>query len=888
MAKSNPKYSLLRFLTNPAALFDDSKYEYIKKESEEYLVIPLKVITLLIAISGLFAMVFEVRHFSEFSLQVYATRLASTVIAFIILVVLNTKHALKRPVLLVHILLIAIIASSGYMIFLMPSTLIVNTQIVGLMIFTSALFLSWEVKNQIIVAIYYNIVFAGAILVNKQEIYFLPNLFESVIFVLFLSVISVVGSAVSFKLRSELAEKSYRMNLSEKKFRSIIKNSAEGIFQSTFDGRFVTTNPAIAKILGYENEFELRKKNIAKDIYLNPEDRTKLIEILKEHKEVRNLRVPLRKKDGSAVMVILNDRLVKDEEGRFFFEGNMQDITEQINLERKRKKAEEKLRQEMVKSEALAKDAVHSSETKSIFLANMSHEIRTPMNGIIGFLNLIEQGAYKSSDELHDFVTTARQSAEALLDLINDILDFSKIEAGKLQLEEEDLNIRELINSALQPVSTKVNEKRLQIIVDVDPGTNPLLIGDAKRLRQVYINLISNAVKFTDRGHVRVTVNSEKIDHERIKIISAIEDTGMGIPKGKMDALFKSFSQVDGTMSRKYGGTGLGLAICKELVSLMNGSIKVDPDYSNGSRFVFSVILKKQKNTSLISAIKSHAKTAESEISNSVNTQQQQVLSKEDLRNRRARFKILLAEDNPVNQKVATRILAQAGFQIDAVNNGREAYDTMLAAAQYDLILMDIQMPEMDGWTATQKIREIKGIGEHIPIIAMTAHALIGDRDKCLAAGMNDYISKPIKTDEFIALLDKWLNVAKNYGEVMEESNKFHEEETSLVFDKNHFSSMSMDDKEFQIDLITTFISDTAERISKLEQFFQNHDFAKATAEGHTIKGASYALGANLLGDIAKTLEFAGKANDLQQALPQIPKLKQAFDKTQKVMKTYL
>jgi len=320
----------------------------------------------------------------------------------------------------------------------------------------------------------------------------------------------------------------------------------------------------------------------------------------------------------------------------------------------------------------------------------------------------------------------------------------------------------------------------------------------------------------------------------------------------------------------------------------MNGSIKVDPDYSNGSRFVFSVILKKQKNTSLISAIKSHAKTAESEISNSVNTQQQQVLSKEDLRNRRARFKILLAEDNPVNQKVATRILAQAGFQIDAVNNGREAYDTMLAAAQYDLILMDIQMPEMDGWTATQKIREIKGIGEHIPIIAMTAHALIGDRDKCLAAGMNDYISKPIKTDEFIALLDKWLNVAKNYGEVMEESNKFHEEETSLVFDKNHFSSMSMDDKEFQIDLITTFISDTAERISKLEQFFQNHDFAKATAEGHTIKGASYALGANLLGDIAKTLEFAGKANDLQQALPQIPKLKQAFDKTQKVMKTYL
>ncbi|MFA4924895.1 MAG: response regulator, partial [Ignavibacteriaceae bacterium] len=861
---------LLSFLTNPAALFDDRKYEFIKKESEEYLVIPLKVITLLIAISGLFAMIFELRHFSEFSLKVYATRLAATSIAFVILVVLNSKHALKRPVMLVHILLITIIASSGYMIYLMPSTLIVNTQIVGLMIFTSALFLSWEVKNQIIVAIYYNIVFAGAILLNEKEIYFLPNLIESVIFVLFLSIISVVGSAVSFKLRSELAEKSYKMNLSEKKFRSIIKNSAEGVFQSTFDGRYVTTNPALAKILGYENEFELRKVDIVKDVYKNPQDREKLIEILKEHKEVRNIRVPLKKKDGSTVMVILNDRLVRDEDGRFFFEGNMQDITEQITLEKERKRAEEKLRQEMVRSEELAKDAVRSSETKSIFLANMSHEIRTPMNGIIGFLNLIEQGAYKSSEELHDFVTTARQSAETLLDLINDILDFSKIEAGKLQLEEEDFNIREIIDSALQTVSTKVNEKRLKMIVDIDQGTTPLLIGDAKRLRQIYINLISNAVKFTEHGQIRITVNSEKVDKERIKIVSAIEDSGLGIPKDKMDALFKSFSQVDGTMSRKYGGTGLGLAICKELVSLMNGSIKVDPDYTKGSRFVFSVILKKQKNTSLFSAIRSQAKTAESDAANK-EIIQQQALSKDDLREQRFRFKILLAEDNPVNQKVASKILAQAGFQIDAVNNGKEAYETMLAAAQYDLILMDIQMPEMDGWTATQKIREIKGIGEEIPIIAMTAHALLGDRDKCLAAGMNDYVSKPIKTDEFIALLDKWLNVGKHYRKTMQQEQKPKMEEQTQVFDKAHFSSMSMDDREFERDLVSTFLEDTTARILKLEEYLRDGDSARISAEGHTIKGASYALGATLLGDEAKVLEFSGKANNLQEAMQHMP-----------------
>ncbi|MFA6598356.1 MAG: ATP-binding protein [Ignavibacteriaceae bacterium] len=887
MTKSNPKYSLLNFLTNPSALFDNHRYEYIKRESEEYLIIPLKVITLLIALSGLFAMIFEVRHFSEFSLQVYATRLASTLIAFIILVILNTKHALKKPVLLVHVLLITIIVSSGYMIFLMPSTLIVNTQIVGLMIFTSALFLSWEVKNQIIVAIYYNIVFAGAILVNGNKIYFLPNMFESVIFVLFLSVISVVGSAVSFKLRSELAEKSWKMNLSEKKFRSIIKNSAEGIFQSTLDGKFVTTNPALAKILGYENEFELLKLEIGKDTYKNPQDRIKLLEILKEHKEVRNLRLPLKRKDGSTVMVLLNDRLVKDEEGRFFFEGNMQDITEQVTLEYERKKAEEKLHREMLRSDALAKDAVRSSETKSIFLANMSHEIRTPMNGVIGFLNLIEQGAYKSSEELHDFVTTARQSAETLLELINDILDFSKIEAGKLQLEEENVNLRELIDSALQTVAISVNEKNLKVIVDVDSRTTPLVIGDTKRLRQVYINLISNAVKFTQHGQIRITLNSEKIDRERIKIISAIEDTGIGIPKDKIDSLFQSFSQVDGTMSRKFGGTGLGLAICKELVSLMNGSIKADPEYTHGSRFVFSVILKKQKNTTLISAIKSYTKTSEREALDQ-EALLQQMLSKDELREQRFRYKILLVEDNAVNQKVASKILIQAGFQLDAVNNGREAYETMLASAQYDLILMDIQMPEMDGWTATQKIREIKEIGENIPIIAMTAHALLGDRDKCLAAGMDDYISKPIKTDEFIALLDKWLNVGKNYGKAMQAEEDSTIQEQSQVFDKAHFSSMSMDDREFERDLVSTFLEDTAVRIMKLGEHIQNGDFLKITAEGHTLKGAGYALGATLLGEEAKGVELAGKENNLHEANQHFSNLKQAFELTKKAMQVYL
>ncbi|MBA4310764.1 MAG: hypothetical protein C0425_10590, partial [Chlorobiaceae bacterium] len=399
-SRQDKKYSLLNFLTDPSNLFDPKKYSYIKKESEEYLIIPLKVITLLIAISGLFSMVFEVRYYSEYSLQVYVTRLLATLIAFVILVILNTKHALKNPVILVHTLLLSIIVSTGYMIFLMPDTLIVNSQIVGLMIFTSALFLSWEVKNQIIVAIYYNIVFASAILINENQIYFLPNLFESVIFVLFLSVISVVGSAVNFKLRSELAEKSFRINVSEKKYRNIIENSPQGIFQTTFDGKFITVNRALIHMLGYNSSDEIKALNLEKHIYYYPGEREKLISLLEKKGSITNYNLSLKKKDGSKIVVLLNDRIVKDEEtNKYFFEGNIQDITGRIYLEEERVLAQEQLKLEKQKSDQLALEAVKSNEIKSQFLANMSHEILTPMNGILGFLNLIQQGSYHSKEE---------------------------------------------------------------------------------------------------------------------------------------------------------------------------------------------------------------------------------------------------------------------------------------------------------------------------------------------------------------------------------------------------------------------------------------------------------------------------------------------------------
>ena len=329
--------------------FSTKEYDQVRKETKELLIPPLKIMALLIAISGLFAMVFEVRFFSSFAFYVYFTRLSATLIAFIILVLLYTNWGKNKPLLLVHLLLATIIFSSAFMIFLMPKTLVPNSQIVGLMIFTSALFLSWDVKNQIIVAIYYNLVFAAAILFNDHSIYFLPHMYESVIFVLFLSLISVVGSAVNFKLRMQLAERSYKIELSERKYHPIFENSVEGIFQSSLNGRFLTVNNSLVKMLEYQNERELLDVNVPEAIYYDLNEREKMISILREKGRVENYRMVLMKKDNSPLVVSLNATILSDNNfNQYYIEGSVVDITEKTKSEQERIKAEEELRNEKI------------------------------------------------------------------------------------------------------------------------------------------------------------------------------------------------------------------------------------------------------------------------------------------------------------------------------------------------------------------------------------------------------------------------------------------------------------------------------------------------------------------------------------------------------------
>jgi len=866
--------SIIDFLIKDKPVPESEKFDEVINESNLLVITPLKLMGYLVAIFGVLALIFEVRYFNDYAIQIYVTRLTATTIALLVLATLNTSVAVKYSILLVHILLFTIIISSGFMTYLLPQTILVNSQIVGLVIFTSALFLSWSVKNQILVAIYYNAVFASAILFNNNAIYFLPNVTESVVFVALLSMVSIIACAYNFKMKVIVAEKNFKIRYSEKKYRSIFNNSVEGMFQSTLEGKFLTTNKAFADILGYSNKDELKEIDVI-ELYVNPEDRKELINELRKTSYVKDYQVELKKKDGSKLLVSLNDRLIRGEDGYKFMEGNIQDITKRVFLDQEREKVEDALRKEKEKSETLAIEAVRLTGLKSKFLANMSHEIRTPMNGILGFLTLIEVGAHQDEEELKQFTSNARQCAESLMEIINSILDLSKIESGKIELEKLDFDLKKVIDQAISVISTQFTEKNIEIIRDIPEDTIHLLNGDPTKLRQIFLNLLSNAVKFTLQGEVIILVRTERIDEGNINLEVKIKDSGIGIPAEKINSLFKPFSQIDGSEIQTMKGTGLGLVICKEFVSLMGGSINVTSEQNKGSSFNFNVRLKVQSNTDQL---------IEAEDDNT------EILALEDLaeiddskKTARAQFNILLAEDNLTNQKVSLKMLHASGFRASPVSNGKEALKAV-KEGNFDLVLMDIQMPEVDGYSATAQIRNLDSDKKDIPIIALTAHALIGDKEKCIKAGMNDYLSKPINAEELISMIERLLN----FNDVPIPEKPSEEQTENLVFDFNRLKKVSADDFDFEKDLLSSYVVDVEEKYLQLDELLVTKDFQQIINLAHTIKGASYTVGAQKVGDEAYGIEISAKSKDILSVRERLPQLKTALEETKEVLSGFL
>ena len=517
------------------------------------------------------------------------------------------------------------------------------------------------------------------------------------------------------------------LSQSELRFRSLIENALDMIAIIETSGKFVYLSPSVEKVLGY-TPAEMVGQSISR--YVHPDDadtvELSLGELASGAPEVLIAR--LRHRDGSwRILETVANRLGSGSE----IVMNARDVTERFEAHGRLQESNEKLAQAL----AYAREA---TQLKSRFLANMSHEIRTPMNGILGMSELLL--TTNLDDEQQEYATAIHRGTTSLLTIINDILDISKIEAGKLGLERVPFCLSEAVQDVAVLLMGAAAEKGIEFTWTVEPGTPQTVTGDPVRFRQVLLNLLSNAIKFTAAGSVRLNLAGKADGPDHVRMAAVVKDTGIGIAPQQQPYLFESFRQADSSTTRRYGGTGLGLTISRELARMMGGDVTCQSAPAAGATFVFTAVFG--------AAADDRCAQRQSEPDAA---DPQSLLAK-----------ILLAEDNEINARLAHRILTKAGHQVHVVNDGQQAVSAF-RREPWDLVLMDVQMPVMDGLEAA---RQIRGMPESksVPIIALTANAMAGDREACLAVGMNDYLSKPLSASQVlakVASLLRYRNAAK-------------------------------------------------------------------------------------------------------------------------------
>lgn len=454
---------------------------------------------------------------------------------------------------------------------------------------------------------------------------------------------------------------------------------------------------------------------------------------------------------------------------------------------------QKKLIRELDISEKKAREAAHIKEN---FLANMSHEIRTPLNAILGFTYLLDKT--KLDEGQKTFLASIKTSGESLLDIVNDILDLSKLEAGMLRIENSPFTLHKVLDSVEALFKPKADEKNLFLGVEIDKSVPDDLLGDEMRLTQILVNLTGNAIKFTNEGSVTIAVSGKEINDDKIMLEITIKDTGIGIPLKKQQRIFERFEQAENETNRKYGGSGLGLSIVKQLLQLQGGDIKVISEPGKGSEFTASIpyTINKQSREDALASLT-----------------QKQVNGFAESKN------VLVAEDNVMNQMLLRHLFQQWNLKTYTVNNGAEVVSE-LKRNKYDLVIMDIQMPEMDGYVATEKIRH--ELNSSIPVIAMTAHAIAGEREKCINAGMNDYISKPVREEELYALMQKYI---LHDGSI-----------TTPVIDMAYLDDISHNNLSFKKEMVEQFLQQAPGELEQLKEAIKQRNVAAIRSSGHAMK----------------------------------------------------
>ncbi len=557
--------------------------------------------------------------------------------------------------------------------------------------------------------------------------------------------------------------------------------------------------------------------------------------------------------------------------------GTNWDITAQKEAENELVRMNLHLEQAGIKANELMIKAESANVAKSSFLATMSHEIRTPMNGVIGMTGLLLETDLTS--EQRQYAELIKNSGETLLALINDILDFSRIEAKKLELNRIEFNLWDLLDDIVAVFSLQIRAKALEIFYRIDDDVPQFLMGDKNRLRQIITNLVNNAIKFTERGSITIHVENLGAERKKIALKFYVSDTGIGIPEDKQKLLFYSFSQIDSSSTRKHGGSGLGLVISKQLAELMGGKIGVFSEDGRGSTFWFTVRMEvaHDPNTRAPGA---DGETPERDMGNGRDGGRETPATN---------LSILLADDNSTNRLLAVKLLERRGHSIEQAVDGREAIEKFDKSI-YDLVIMGCQMPEIDGFDATRRIRAIeaeRSPARHVPIIAMTAYALSGDRDKCLEAGMDDYLIKPIDIASFDAMIAKWVSTGGGRPTATARAGTDRpadQGQSPMAFDKKAFMKRIMQDESLAATVMSAFQEDMPGQIANLKRSIAEGQWETAEHFAHRIRGAAANLSCLWMCEKAREIEVAARERSLSGAISLFPELIAAYDAARAAM----
>jgi len=601
--------------------------------------------------------------------------------------------------------------------------------------------------------------------------------------------------------------------LTELRFRKLFENTQLMIVSHGFEGTIYSINPSGAHTLGYEPE-EMIGRNVRD--FIAPETRDEFEDYLKEVTATgqANGVMKLLRRDGTRGIWIYRNITLEDADRNPYVLGSCLDISDRYLMELELKQARQTAEQ------ALA--------AKDRFVANMSHEIRTPMNAILGFTDVLM--STKLDREQAEALDAVRSAGENLLAIINDILDLSKIESGKIDFEEAPMSVREVMEKVHKLLAQRSGERRIRFTWSAAEYVPDYVLGDALKLNQVLINLVGNALKFTHEGFVSFDCRLDWEDETSCMLRFTVEDSGIGIPADKLQAVFEPFTQASSDSTRKYGGTGLGLSIAKDLVELQGGTIEVQSEPGKGTRFIFTLPAKKigMENVREV----------------------EQAILPDNVPND---IRILLVEDHYLNQKLAQKLVSEFGFSMDLAVNGREALD-FLRKAPYDVVLMDLQMPEMDGYEATKQIRN--SLQLDVPIVAMTAHSIAGEKERCLKLGMNDYLAKPFRSR------DLYFKITSNAMKYRKLSGPPPEEEVQLNSAGTPLQNLAGGDAQFEQEMLELMLRSSPEEFEALGRLLAEGDVKNAAAVAHRLRSAVALAGAKAFTEKLEALEtFLTKGN---------------------------